>query len=162
MTNCQELLFFGALMSFYIQSVKFDTQKLFGFATNLLYSIGITVSQFRNLDLCSEAVNIFGQIFAYIGLIMMLGLFFSSMSTMKAIFPMPKFRGGEVYIGLLFTNLLIRTIIYVCIKTSNPDVKAAEAQPYHVIVNTVTILILGIIHSRDIKSEFIAVQVSHF
>jgi hypothetical protein len=124
--------------------------------------MGITIGQFRNLDLCTEAINIWGLLFAYIGLIMMVGLLISSIYTMKAIFPVPKVKGGEVYISLLFTNLLIRTIVFVCIKTKDPDVKAAKAQPFHVIVNTATILILGIIHSRDIKSEFVVVQVRHF
>ena len=67
-------------------------------------------------------------------------------------------RKDMLYILTLACNILFRTVIY-SLASGSGDEKHASQESYTIMVNTVSVLLLSIYHSRNIKSGYLVTKV---
>jgi hypothetical protein len=164
MSNVQELFFVGALLTFH--TITNDRKnfglKVFCFGLNCIHIVGSLLVSYHNLGIGGSSVNWFGLFLVFGGVVGIIGLGLYNLYLSVNLVWNPKVlvgRTNTLYSLTLFANTIARLIIYFMASGSGNE-KTATQESYFIIVNTTSILLLSIHHSRNIKSGYLVTKVT--
>jgi hypothetical protein len=186
----QELLYFGAILSFHSHFSKSVISKVMTLLVYLCFAFGIMLSGFFNISLVPRAMNTIGWILVLIGISGIYGLFCvraydhlmqlyeltlkpsptSPVSSSSTTIPSSSCgRGGcassrhslgdNLYLYILTANLTFRLLLFQLIVEDDPDVRSARGQPFYLMINTISVVVISILNSRKLKIEYFQIQV---
>jgi hypothetical protein len=183
--SSQELLYFAAILSFHSHFSKYNTSKLMTMLSYFLFAVGIMLTGFYNTDLIPEVMNHVGIGLVIVALIGIYGSFVMRLSqqiyytwckyqqgapsTVTAtltppvfFFLMPSYDYSlreNVYIYILIVNVTFRLLLFQFISHEDADSRAIHGQPYYIMINTISVVFLSILNSRQLKLQYYQIQV---
>jgi hypothetical protein len=187
-TSSQELLYFAAILSFHSHFSKSKTSKLTTMIFYFLFAVGILLTSFYNTDLIPRVMNKVGLVLVIVGLIGFYGSFamrgfeqiyhrwwksqctegvigpsatISSISVPSPLLPVEGVHNlrENIYIYILIVNLSFRLLLFQFISHEDADSRAISGQPYYIMINTISVVFLSILNSRQLKIQYYQIQV---
>lgn len=133
--------------------------KLMSLIIYFLFGLGVVLTSLYNSNLIHSYGNTIGLIFVVFGLLGIIGLCIvricnQLLSIKKSALNSQPLTTEDCYIYLLFGNLFLRLIVYGVVGNGDGDARSAQVQPYFIILNTITVVIISTINSRQLTIEF--------
>lgn len=158
--NIMEIFFVGSLLAFHSlgNDHKKHNLRYSCFAINFIYMFGSLLICFYNLGFGDNISNGLGLFLIYCGIFAIFVMFIYQVSrNVDMVQSGWILRKNVLYITVLVFSILARILFYI-FASGNGDEKQVSQEAYFIIINTMSVLLLSIYHSRNIKSGFIVTK----
>lgn len=172
-TSSQDLLYFGAILSFHSHFSKANSSKISMLVIYIFFSVGVMLAAFFNIGVVPVALNYIGLFAVLIGVI---GIYLSFLirlyehvshlwSLYQCVEPNSILNQHTIhnirdnlYLYILIMNLTFRLLLFQLISPGDADSRAIHGQPYYIMFNTISVVFLSIINSRQLKMKYFQIQ----
>jgi hypothetical protein len=152
----------GALISFHCYVSSSVSNRIISSIAFLNYGVGMVLLNFGNFHDVGELESALGTLFTVLGFLMFLGICIVNVRKCFT-FRVPSvhfFSGPDrpVYIFILVCNWISRGLFFA-LSTGTAEARDSKARGAYIVINTITVLLISVLHSRQTKEEIGSMKV---